>query len=191
MKRMVTTALLVSLMAASAAMAGTPPHWTSGPDHDSSRDSRDSHPDRGQSRSQDRDRDDRRGDRRGDDRGERRYARDPRPDSRRDDGHDSDSRWSDARYHDHVRVDNGRAYARERFRGGYYQAPRGYYRHAWVRGERLPPAFYARPYLVYGYRGYHLYDPPRGYYWVRVNNDVVLTAIATGIVLDVVYNLYY
>jgi len=162
-------------------MAGTPPHWTSDPQRDSSRDSRDSRPDR----------DDRHGDRRGDDRGERRYARDPRPDSRRDDGHDSDSRWSDARYHDHVRVDNGRAYARERFRGGYYQAPRGYYRHAWVRGERLPPAFYARPYLVYGYRGYHLYDPPRGYYWVRVNNDVVLTAIATGIVLDVVYNLYY
>jgi Ni/Co efflux regulator RcnB len=44
---------------------------------------------------------------------------------------------------------------------------------------------------VSGYRSYHLYDPPRGYRWVRVRNDVFLTAVATGIVLDAVYNLYY
>jgi Ni/Co efflux regulator RcnB len=44
---------------------------------------------------------------------------------------------------------------------------------------------------VYSYRSYHLYNPPRGYHWVRVRNDVFLTAVATGIVLDAVYNLYY
>jgi hypothetical protein len=27
--------------------------------------------------------------------------------------------------------------------------------------------------------------------WVRVNNDALLTAIATGMVLDVVYNLNF
>ncbi len=34
-------------------------------------------------------------------------------------------------------------------------------------------------------------DPPRGCGWVRVNNDVLLNALATGVVLDVVRNLYY
>jgi len=102
------------------------------------------------------------------DRGDRRDFRDPRPDRR------DDHRYSQRRYH-----------------ASHYVAPRGYYDRRWARGDRLPRAYYGRPYVVSGYRSYHLYDPPRGYRWVRVRNDVFLTAVATGIVLDAVYNLYY
>ena len=163
MKRTVTAVLLLSLIAGSAALAGSPPPWT----YDAGRDARDDRYDR-------------------DDRGERRYARDPQPAFRSVHRH-----WADARYRDHFRVYDGYIYARTRYPGGYYQMPRGHYRHVWVRGDRLPAAYYARPYIVYGHRDYRLYDPPRGCQWVRVNNDVVLTAIATGIALDVVYNLFY
>jgi Ni/Co efflux regulator RcnB len=38
---------------------------------------------------------------------------------------------------------------------------------------------------------YRLRPPPRGHYWVRVDNDVLLTAIATGLIVDVAYNLFY
>jgi Ni/Co efflux regulator RcnB len=55
----------------------------------------------------------------------------------------------------------------------------------------LPRGYYARPYIVHDYYGYRLHAPPRGYHWVRVNQDVVLAAIATGVVLDVLYNHFY
>ncbi len=61
----------------------------------------------------------------------------------------------------------------------------------WYRGDRLPYGWYARPYVVYDYAPYRLYSPPYGYHWVRVGNDVLLTAIATGIVLDVLYDIWY
>ena len=51
--------------------------------------------------------------------------------------------------------------------------------------------WYARPYVVNDYSPYRLYAPPYGYHWVRVGNDVLLTAIATGIVLDVLYDIWY
>jgi Ni/Co efflux regulator RcnB len=40
------------------------------------------------------------------------------------------------------------------------------------------------------YRHYGLSAPPRGYQYVRVNNDVVLTAVATGVVASVIYQLF-
>jgi Ni/Co efflux regulator RcnB len=43
---------------------------------------------------------------------------------------------------------------------------------------------------VRDYRVYGLSEPPYGCRWVRVNNDVVLAAIATGVVLDVAYNVF-
>ena len=54
----------------------------------------------------------------------------------------------------------------------------------------MPYAWYARPYVVSNYAPYRLYSPPYGYQWVRVDNDVLLTAIATGVVLDVIYNIW-
>jgi Ni/Co efflux regulator RcnB len=93
-------------------------------------------------------------------------------------------------YWDNRRHDR-RDYARYRYNYGYYHAPRGYYYRTWHRGDRLPRSWYGNSYVVYDWRPYRLYAPPYGYHWVRVGDDVVLTAIATGIVLDVLYDIWY
>ncbi len=77
----------------------------------------------------------------------------------------------------------------QRFDGGRYKAPRGYQARHWGRGERLPDAYRGRGYEV-DYRTYHLNAPPRGYHYVRVGNDVVLTAVATGVIASVVADLF-
>lgn len=146
-----------------------------------------------------RDRNDRREWDRGHDRRDDR--RDHRQDHRRDhrQDHRNDHRgWDRHRndwhrhpnYWDNRRHDR-RDYARHRYHFGRYHAPRGYYHRVWHRGDRLPRAWYGRSYIVYDYRPYRLYAPPYGYHWVRVGNDVLLTAIATGIVLDVLYDIWY
>jgi Ni/Co efflux regulator RcnB len=75
-------------------------------------------------------------------------------------------------------------------RYGVYHRPAGYYEHSWRRGERLPVAYYQRPYVIANYGDCGLRAPPRGYQWVRVNGDAVLAGIATGIVLDSVFHLF-
>ncbi|MES3004428.1 MAG: RcnB family protein [Pseudomonadota bacterium] len=52
----------------------------------------------------------------------------------------------------------------------------------WRRGDRLPPQYRGRNYVVDDWRGHHLSAPPRGYQWVQNGNDYVLVAIATGII---------
>jgi Ni/Co efflux regulator RcnB len=66
-----------------------------------------------------------------------------------------------------------------------------YYSHRWSRGERLPVAYYGRPYVINDYYDYGLYAPPRGHHWVRVDGDAVLAAVATGIVLDTVFHHFH
>lgn len=78
-----------------------------------------------------------------------------------------------------------------RYNAGRYIAPRGYVVRSWRRGDRLPSAYYSSRYVVNDYRAYHLQAPPRGQHWVRVNNDVLLTAIATGAVVAVVSGLFH
>ena len=68
----------------------------------------------------------------------------------------------------------------------YYPPPRYGYAppYAWRRGAYLPPAYggvYISNYGAYGLRA-----PPRGYRWSRVGNDYLLTAIATGLIFDIV-----
>ena len=145
-------------------------------------------------------REDRRDHRRDDRRHDDRRNHDRRDHDRRDwDRNHRDNRgWDHARrdwdrhpnYWDNRRLD-GRDYAVHRYHFGHYHAPKGYYHRVWHRGDRLPKHWYARPYVVYDYRPYRLYAPPRGYHWVRVGSDVLLTAIATGIVLDVLYDIWY
>jgi Ni/Co efflux regulator RcnB len=77
----------------------------------------------------------------------------------------------------------------DRSRESSYREP-VVHRHHWARGERLPVAYYSRPHIVNDYRVYDLRRPPRGCHWVRVGADAVLAAIATGVVLDVVYDLF-
>ena len=71
-----------------------------------------------------------------------------------------------------------------------YQPPRGYQAgHQWRHGEKLPSNYRGKSYVV-DYRHYGLRAPPRGYQYVRVGNDVVLTAIATGVISSVIYQLF-
>lgn len=157
------------------------------------------------------DRRDWRADRR-DDRQDRRIVRHDRRDDRRDVRHD---RRDDRRDWRHDRRDDRRDWRHDRrddrryvrhhdrrwhgnhWRPAYrYRAPVRYvypsgYRHVrWTVGHRMPPAYYARPYYV-DYHAYRLPPPPYGHRWVRSDRDVVLVAIATGLVLDVLYDLYY
>ena len=71
-----------------------------------------------------------------------------------------------------------------------YFRPHGYQVRSWHGGDRLPPAYRGRQYYV-DYRHYHLNPPPRGYRWVRVDNDIVLAAITTGLIMSVVQGFYY
>lgn len=124
----------------------------------------------------DRDRGDRDYDDRDDRRDERRSYRDGRRDERRAD------RWDDRRYN------------------GYYRGSRWYYgpppshwrddvryeyRH-WRRGDRLP-RYYRDRYHRVDYHDYRLRPPPRGYHYVRDDRgDIILAAIATGVILSVI-----
>lgn len=80
--------------------------------------------------------------------------------------------------------------AERHYRAAAYQRPQGYqYRH-WNRGDRLPPAYRAERYRVVNYRAYRLPPPPRGHYYTRVDNDVLLTAAATGVISSVIVGLF-
>lgn len=71
-----------------------------------------------------------------------------------------------------------------------YQPPRGYQAgHQWRHGEKLPSSYRGKNYVV-DYRHYGLGAPPRGYQYVRVGDDVVLAAIATGVISSVIYQLF-
>lgn len=100
----------------------------------------------------------------------------------RDRDHDRRGRWDDQRY-------NGYYYGNR----WYYGAPpQAYYYNydyrpgyqPWRRGQYLPPAYRGR--VIYDYRRYGLRNPPRGYHWVQSNNDYLLAAIATGLILEVI-----
>ena len=54
--------------------------------------------------------------------------------------------------------------------------------HNFYRGDRLPPQYHERQYVVSDWRGHHLRQPPRGYHWVQSGNDFLLVAITTGVI---------
>ena len=56
--------------------------------------------------------------------------------------------------------------------------------HNFYRGDRLPPEYHHKQYVVDDWRGHNLRAPPRGYHWVQSGADYVLVAIATGVILD-------
>ncbi len=101
--------------------------------------------------------------------------------------------WHDRHEHHGDRDRHGRHYHRHdgRYRVALYYPPKGYRHYTWSRGARLPAAYYAPRYVVYNYGAYRLRPPPRGYHWVRVDNDVVLAAITTGIVMQVIDGIFY
>lgn len=79
--------------------------------------------------------------------------------------------------------------APRRYVAGRYQAPRGYQARQWRRGDRLPANYRGAAYRV-DHRRYGLETPPPGYEYTRVGNDVVLTAVATGVIAAVIFGLF-
>lgn len=122
------------------------------------------------------DRDDRRG---GDryDRDDRRGDRYDRRDDRRDDRAERRSyeRWQRAQ---------------RRYSAGRYYAPRGYHARSWGYGQRMPYQYRTSQYVIRDYNRYGLYAPPSGYHYVRSGNDVVLAAVATGLITAVIAGLF-
>ncbi|NWG53751.1 MAG: RcnB family protein [Hydrogenophilaceae bacterium] len=83
------------------------------------------------------------------------------------------------------------------YNGRYFWGPppAHYYRHhsyrpgyrAWRRGDRVPHYYRDRYVVVRDYHRYRLYDPPRGYHWVRDDRgDYLLVGIATGVILGLI-----
>lgn len=132
----------------------------------------DRHDDRRDNRNYDR-HDDRRHDYRSDD-----WRRYDHRDDRRYDRRDWD-RYYGFRHHDGRRYDYGR-----------YWRPSGYSYRSWHYGDRLPHGYYSSRYVVNDYHVYRLRPPPYGYHYVRVDHDVVLAAIASGIVVSAVFGIF-
>ena len=80
--------------------------------------------------------------------------------------------------------------APRRFSASRYTPPRGYQVRSWSYGQRMPSQYRARSYVVSDYGRYGLRAPPRGYEYVRSGNDVVLTAVATGLITAVIAGLF-
>lgn len=81
---------------------------------------------------------------------------------------------------------NGRRYNAQR--GPDWRAPRGYQHRNWSRNQRLPGEY--RRVVVRDYGRYHLPRPGRGQQWVRVDNDVILVSVASGIIGAVIANAF-
>ncbi len=88
-----------------------------------------------------------------------------------------------------------RAYARwqqaqRRYNAPRYVAPRGYQYRQWSYGQTMPYAYRSGGYVVNDYARYGLARPPHGYQYVRSGNDVVLAAIAGGLITAVIAGLF-
>ncbi|MGY6253322.1 RcnB family protein [Paraburkholderia caledonica] len=55
----------------------------------------------------------------------------------------------------------------------------------WRKGDRLPPEYRDRQYVIDDWRAYRLAPPPRGYSWVGIGGDYLMVQISTGTVLRV------
>ncbi|KQZ54783.1 hypothetical protein ASD54_05605 [Rhizobium sp. Root149] len=56
----------------------------------------------------------------------------------------------------------------------------------WHRGQKLSRAERARLAEIRDYRRYRLSAPPRGYHWVRVNNEFLLIGVTSGIIANII-----
>jgi Ni/Co efflux regulator RcnB len=54
------------------------------------------------------------------------------------------------------------------------------------RGDKLPTQYRANQYVVSDWKNNHLRQPPRGYHWVRANNQYFLAAVASGVIADII-----
>jgi len=71
---------------------------------------------------------------------------------------------------------------------GYYRVEPRYYGYRWQRGAYLPSAYrsyYVRDPYVYGLR-----PAPYGYRYVYAGNDIVMIAIASGLIASVLHDIF-
>ncbi len=80
--------------------------------------------------------------------------------------------------------------AQRRYAAPRYVPPRGYAVRTWTYGERMPAYYRTNAYVVHDYHRYGLRAPPHGYHYVRSGNDVVLAAIAGGLITAVIAGLF-
>ena len=91
-----------------------------------------------------------------------------------------DHDWDDDHGHGHNPKDEGR------HDNGKH---RGWEKQAYRRGDRLPDRYYERTYYVTDYERYHLRQPEPGYRYIRGDDgEIFLTAVATGLIVDIVLN---
>lgn len=99
-------------------------------------------------------------------------------DERNDRGdHRNDKQHDDHRGDDHGRPQNGHAQPGNRGVGP---------RHDLHKGNRLPAAYRSKQHVVNDWRARRLSPPPRGHQWVKVDNDYVLMAAATGLIAQII-----
>lgn len=67
---------------------------------------------------------------------------------------------------------------------GYDNRQTEHHHRHWQRGQYMSPS--VRTYVVYDYGHYRLRPPPRGFVWVRADDDYLLVAATTGMVFDVI-----
>ncbi|MDI1282155.1 RcnB family protein [Brevundimonas sp.] len=185
MNRLTRAAVIAVALATTAAPLAAQAQ-SRGDRHEQRQDRRDDRRDHRQDRREDR-RDDRQ-DRRSDHRDYRADRRDDHRDYRSSQRYDRNNRdWYRGRsdFNDYRGARNGYWYAPSY---GYYRVNPRYNRHRWQRGHTLPVAYrgyYVRDPYVYGLR-----QAPRGYRYVHAGNDIVLMAVATGLIVSVLSGTY-
>lgn len=170
MKKILTAAIAATLAVGSMGMASAAEAQSRG-GYDQRQDYRSDRGDRRDDRRADR-RDDRR-DTRNDRREWRQDYRDDRRDFRQD--QPAYARWQQSQ---------------RRYNAGRYHPPRGYQTRQWSYGQQMPHYYRSNQYVVSNYGQYGLRAPPRGYHYVRSGNDVVLAAIAGGLITAVIGGLF-
>lgn len=123
-----------------------------------------------------------------DNRDDRREWRQDRRDDRRDHRYDRNNRnWYQGRsdFRDYRGPRSNQWYAPGY---GYYRVEPRYYGYRWQRGAYLPPAY--RSYYVSDPYFYGLRPAPRGYRYVHAGNDILLIAVASGLISSVLHDVF-
>jgi len=113
--------------------------------------------------------------------GDRGHSSDRGHDQDRDHDHDNDR--DDRYWRDHHDVrESDRRYYSDHDNGRH----RGFYKHPFRHGERVPVVYLQPRYYVPDYRVYHLAPPPRGYRWIRPpDGRFILVAATTGLIAEI------
>ena len=78
-----------------------------------------------------------------------------------------------------------------RIHGAPFVYPHGWEYRRWAVGAALPPLFLAPAYYYTDWAALGLAPPEPGFQWVRYGPDLLLVNIATGQVVDTVYDAFY